>query len=111
MSSSIGYRFQPHSAERFWRLSVLVQQRFQLDPSSRLPAVALLIVDRLAGTSLQFLPTGMAAQSAISPHHINFNPNWIWRDVVDVAVITPAVGDGPPVADANTTGLGELKLV
>src|SRR6202041_3014073 len=33
-------------------------------------------------------------------HHNSFNPNLIWRDVVEVAVMTPAVGDGPPVADA-----------
>jgi len=26
-------------------------------------------------------------------------------------VMTPAVGDGPPVADAYTTGFGALKFV
>ena len=26
-------------------------------------------------------------------------PNWIWRDVVDVAETTPAVGEGPDVAE------------
>jgi hypothetical protein len=41
----------------------------------------------------------------------NFNPNWTCRDVVVVALITPAVGEGPPVADAYTTGFGALKLV
>ena len=28
-----------------------------------------------------------------------------------MAAITPAVGDGPPIADANTTGLEMLKFV
>ena len=34
------------------------------------------------------------------PYHRSFNPNWICREVVEVEVITPAVGDGPPVAKA-----------
>jgi len=33
-------------------------------------------------------------------YHSNFSPSWICRDVVAVEVITPAVGDGPPVAAA-----------
>ena len=40
----------------------------------------------------------------------SFNPNWTCRDVPDVAVITPAVGDGPELAVENTTVFGVLKL-
>lgn len=46
-----------------------------------------------------------------SSYHDNFKPSWIWREVVAVDVITPAVGEGPPVAVAKTTGLGVLKFV
>ncbi len=41
----------------------------------------------------------------------SFRPNWIWRELVEVDVITPAVGDGPPVAAVYTTGFGVLKFV
>src|ERR1700722_10750775 len=41
----------------------------------------------------------------------SFRPNWIWREVVAVEVMTPAVGEGPPVAAANTTGFGVFKFV
>ena len=44
-------------------------------------------------------------------HHSNLTPNCTWRDVVVVAVITPAVGEAPDVADVNTIGLGVLKFV
>src|SRR5260221_10472766 len=44
-------------------------------------------------------------------HQSNFSPNWICRDVVEVEVMTPAVGDGPPVAAAETTGFGVFRLV
>jgi hypothetical protein len=45
------------------------------------------------------------------PHHNNFTPNCTCRELVAVEVIIPAVGDGPPVGAAYTTGLGVLKLV
>src|SRR5713101_8895442 len=38
----------------------------------------------------------------------SFTPNWTWRDVVDVLVITPAVGETPE--GVNTTALGRLKF-
>jgi hypothetical protein len=44
-------------------------------------------------------------------YHSNFNPSCTWRDVVAVDVMTPAVGEGPPVAAAYTTGFGVLKFV
>ena len=31
-------------------------------------------------------------------YQYNFRPNWTWRELVAVEVMTPAVGDGPPVA-------------
>lgn len=43
-------------------------------------------------------------------HHSSFIPNWIWRDVVAVEVITPAVGETPDVADEYTTVFGVPKL-
>src|SRR5690348_14462290 len=43
-------------------------------------------------------------------HHTNFSPSWIWRDVVDVAVITPAVGLGVVDAELNTTAFGVAKF-
>ena len=33
-------------------------------------------------------------------YHNNFSPNWICREVVPVEVMTPPVGEGPPVAAA-----------
>jgi hypothetical protein len=44
-------------------------------------------------------------------HHNNFRPNCTCRELVAVDVIIAAVGDGPPVGAAYTTGLGVLKLV
>src|SRR5256885_17253537 len=44
-------------------------------------------------------------------HQASFNPNCTCREVVAVEVITPAVGEDSPVAAANTTGFGVLKLV
>jgi hypothetical protein len=41
----------------------------------------------------------------------SFNPNWTCRELVEVDVITPAVGDGPDVAEVSTTGFGLLKFV
>lgn len=41
----------------------------------------------------------------------SFRPNWICRDVVEVALITPAVLDGAEPADVNTTGFGVEKFV
>jgi hypothetical protein len=38
----------------------------------------------------------------------SFNPNWICRDVLDVAA--PAVGDGPELAVENTTVFGVPKF-
>jgi hypothetical protein len=43
-------------------------------------------------------------------HHNSFNPNWICRDVVEVDVITPAVGEGVAVAEVKTTAFGVPKL-
>ena len=44
-------------------------------------------------------------------YHKSFNPNCAWRELVAVDVITPAVGEGSPVAAAYTTGFGVLKFV
>ena len=44
-------------------------------------------------------------------HHKNFRPNCTCLELVAVDVIIAAVGDGPPVGAAYTTGLGVLKLV
>ena len=44
-------------------------------------------------------------------HHKSLRPNCTCRELVDVDVITPAVGDGSPVAAAYTTGFGALRLV
>src|SRR5450432_1173988 len=41
-------------------------------------------------------------------YHSSFSPNWTWRDVVDVLVIAPAVGETPE--GVNTTALGKLKF-
>jgi hypothetical protein len=49
-------------------------------------------------------------RSQALPYHSSFRPNWICRDVVDVDVITPAVGDGVAEADPNTTAFGDPKL-
>jgi hypothetical protein len=43
-------------------------------------------------------------------HQISFNPNWTWREVVEVEVITPAVGEIPEVAEEKTTALGVPKF-
>jgi hypothetical protein len=40
----------------------------------------------------------------------SFKPNCICREVVDVEVITPAVGEGTVEADVNTTAFGVPKL-
>lgn len=53
----------------------------------------------------------LATITATNSYQYSFSPNWICREVVAVEVITPAVGDGPPVADVNTTGFGVLKFV
>jgi hypothetical protein len=37
-------------------------------------------------------------------------PNWICRDVVEVPVITPAVGAGVLAAEEKTTAFGEAKF-
>ena len=42
------------------------------------------------------------------PYQSSFRPNWTWRDVVDVLVITPAVGETPE--GVKTTALGRLKF-
>ena len=49
--------------------------------------------------------------SKYSAHHSNFSPNWTCRELVEVEVMTPAVGEGPDVAEVNTTGFGLLKFV
>src|SRR6266436_2984679 len=41
-------------------------------------------------------------------HQSIFKPNWTCRDVVEVLVITPAVGETPE--GVKTTALGWLKL-
>jgi hypothetical protein len=41
-------------------------------------------------------------------HQSSFRPNWTWRDVVDVLVIAPAVGETPE--GVKTTALGRLKF-
>ena len=38
----------------------------------------------------------------------SLRPNWIWREVVEVDVITPAVGETPE--GVKTTALGRLKF-
>src|SRR5580658_2469943 len=43
-------------------------------------------------------------------YQISFRPNWIWRDAVDVDVMTPAVGEIPEVAEENTTAFGIPKF-
>jgi hypothetical protein len=43
-------------------------------------------------------------------HHNSFNPNWICLDVVEVDVMTPAVGETPEVAEPKTVVFGVLKL-
>jgi len=43
-------------------------------------------------------------------HQSSFKPNWIWREVVDVDVITPAVGAGGVAAAENTTVFGVPKF-
>ena len=42
-------------------------------------------------------------------HHSTFAANWICLDVVEVLVITPAVGETPE--GVNTTRFGVLKFV
>jgi hypothetical protein len=44
-------------------------------------------------------------------YHSNFSPNCICRDVVEVALITPAVLTGADPAEVNTTGFGVAKFV
>src|SRR5260370_36553862 len=41
-------------------------------------------------------------------HQRNLRLNWTWREVVDVLVITPAVGETPE--GVKTTALGRLKF-
>jgi hypothetical protein len=41
-------------------------------------------------------------------YHRNLRPNCTWRDVVDVLVMAPAVGETPE--GVKTTALGKLKL-
>ena len=52
-------------------------------------------------------------------YHRSFRPNWIWRELVVVAVTNPAVGEGVAdatpvvalkVAEVNTIGLGVLRF-
>ena len=50
-------------------------------------------------------------QHSAAGYHSSFSPNWICRELVEVDVINPAVGEYPPVAAAYTTGFGVLKLV
>ena len=49
-------------------------------------------------------------RNSTDSYHNNFSPNWICRDVVDVDVITPAVGAGPEVAEVKTTVFGVPKF-
>src|SRR5438477_9805880 len=41
-------------------------------------------------------------------HQSNFRPDWTWRDVVEVLVMAPAVGETPE--GVKTTALGRLKF-
>jgi hypothetical protein len=50
-------------------------------------------------------------QEMLLSHHRSFRPNWIWRGVVEVDVITPAVGEAAEVADVYTIVFGVLKFV
>jgi hypothetical protein len=57
-------------------------------------------------------PVGERVFSGLFAHYqSNLSPNCSWREVVEVLVMTPAVGDGPPVAAVNTTGFGALNAV
>ena len=57
--------------------------------------VKVTVVDELVGAG----NTGQGMPQS-SRHHNSFNPNCTWRELVVVEVITPAVGDGSPVAAA-----------
>lgn len=46
------------------------------------------------------IQTPLQNTAAASTHQSSFKPNWTWRDEVDVEVMTPAVGEGRPVAAA-----------
>jgi len=59
---------------------------------------------------LQFPGLAFYLPGSGSTYHSSFNPNWTWRELVAVDVITPAVGEGSPVAAAYTTGFGVLKF-
>src|SRR6267378_4621072 len=49
-----------------------------------------------------------AAGDAPVLHQRSLRPNWTWREVVEVLVITPAVGETPE--GVKTTALGRLKF-
>lgn len=59
---------------------------------------------------LQFPELTFHCRGSGSTYHRSFNPNWTWRELVAVDVITPAVGEGSPVAAAYTTGFGVLRF-
>ncbi|MBV9612236.1 MAG: hypothetical protein JO091_07180 [Acidobacteriaceae bacterium] len=44
------------------------------------------------------------------PQNNSFSPNWIWREVLDVEVMTPAVGAGVEDAELKTTVFGVPKF-
>jgi hypothetical protein len=76
--------------------------------SSQAAAAAILLFnsDRIK------IKSSISSSGLASPaYQSNFRPNWICREVVDVEVITPAVGDGVAEADAKTTAFGDPKLV
>lgn len=52
--------------------------------------------------------SGGAETRVLSSYQRSFRPNWICRELVDVEVMTPAVGEMPDGVSAIT--LGVLKL-
>ena len=48
---------------------------------------------------LRFLAPLVAQEDGEWGQKESLAPNWIWREVVDVAETTPAVGEGPDVAE------------
>src|SRR5215467_8580713 len=80
-------------------------QKTERSPYRRLPSPS------SAADSASFRNGIDAAGPLKARYHSNFTPSWICLDVVAVEVTTPAVGEGPPVADAYTTGFGVLKFV
>ena len=83
-------------------------------PAATRPAISSAQVvhglERVLGHELMNIQLAGASKSSSPLYQSSFKPNWICRDVVDVAVITPAVGAGVVEADENTTVFGVPKL-